>query len=265
VADELIDVCSFLYRLRDERIKRNQQYLAELGLEGNNGFAPVNKKKRRRKSAPPVIPSEQRTSSRSKKAINYTEMPNRWLTLTPEEREAQTNSRKAKSGDDSQKPRSASQRMDKYVYLEFKRVRTTRLQAVKQAKRDIRAAEREVKHWQRPADAFEKLELQRLELEKRMEQRRLEMERLTKNAEEERKILGCTKLELLQEIDRRSYELSQVVFRHEGRQKVSIALVKCTLQCMCADCLSNSLHITVPLLGKRHDYTAESPKARIGA
>ena len=53
-----------------------------------------------------------------------------------------------------------------------------------------------------------------------------ELEQIQKEHEEERNILGTTKLELLEELDRRTPELAQVVLKYDTEQSVSYSVLR---------------------------------------
>lgn len=213
-----------------ERIKRNQQYLAKLGLEGTDGQGvlgknlPSKKTTRRRRKSNETAPSERRSSlsRRSKQEVTYTEKPASWWKkeVLANEGTKEDKDRASKPKKDRKKERPPSQRMDKAIYMEFKRIHSHRKQALKQAKKHVRVAEREFKHWSREATAFQ-----------RAEQRRIEVENLLKFAQEEKKIIGCTAMELIQDIDVRSGEMYRVLFQYEDAKRVSCVGLRCHNSC----------------------------------
>jgi hypothetical protein len=206
---------SFFFRMRLERIKRNQEYLATLGLEGNSNAIPK-KKKRIRKSVP-AAPARPRSSlsRRTKTKVSYVPQPLRVPNGTVPHHPSQKPNTAATAAakpqkDSSKKPRKASQRMDRGIYDEFKRITSKRKQLLRQAKRDVRTAEKELKHWARQSRNFQRKHTQRKEVEGMIQANK-----------EQREALGCTSLELLQDIDRRNSDLISVVINFEESIKVS--------------------------------------------
>jgi hypothetical protein len=201
------------FRMRIERIKRNQEYLATLGLQGNIGKAPK-KKKRNRTSVPaaPVLPRSS-LSRRTKHQVSYVQKPLRAPNGTlpgsgSSNRETAVNKKKK---DSSKTPRKASQRMDRGIYDEFKRIVSSRKQLFRQAKRNVRTAEKEEKHWARQARNFQRKDGQRKEIEGMLQA----------NAKQ-RQALGCTSLQLLEEIDQRHTELLSFVIKYDNNIKVRL-------------------------------------------
>jgi hypothetical protein len=181
-----------------------------LGLEGKGGGVLGGKKKvkKRQRNKSSTEPTEKRSSlSRSsKKEINYNKVVDLRLlqprALNPEKKERK-------------KATPKKQRLPQFIYLEFKRIKSKRKQNVKQAKRNLKAAEKEVRHLRRQTSQY-----------RVVKERQLELERLQKEHQEDCKLLGCTKLELLQEIDRRTPELLQVTYKYEMQQAVRMAVPK---------------------------------------
>jgi hypothetical protein len=210
-----------MFRMRLERIKRNEEYLATLGLEGNSARKPAQTKKKRRKSVP-AEPARPRSSlsRRTKTQVSYVpqplRIPNSTLPTDPSNQEATAAASAKKKKDSSKTPRKASQRMDRGIYDEFKRIGSRRKQLLRLSKKNVRMAERELKHWARQARRFAKKDGQR----KDDEQRSKEIKHLLQANEEQRQALGCTSLQLLQEIDQRNSELSSVVIKYEDSIKV---------------------------------------------
>jgi hypothetical protein len=226
-------ILSFSFRMRLERIKRNQEYLAKLGLEGNSGVLgkpPPKKRKRPRKSAPaaPVRPRSSLSRS-TKKKVSYVDQPlriptstsisssmNAATTTTATTTTTLSDPRKKKkdassSSPSSKQPRKASQRMDLGIYLEFKRIGSSRKQLFRQAKRNVRMAEKELKYWAKQTRAFQT-----------KDRRRKEVEGMIHASAEQRQALGCTSLELLQEIDRRHSDLISAAINFDNSLKVCV-------------------------------------------
>ena len=209
-------------KLRLARIKRNQQYLAKLGLEGSGkdgkggilGPAPT-KKRTPRASTKQQLPAKRRStlSRQSKKNVDYTEMPPRFVVQPTDNKHGET-------GDENPSPaaprkrrkeRSRSHRMEKFIYLEFKRIASLRKQNLKIAKRQVRQAERHVKHWHNRARIWIK-----------KHQREMELERVRQKHDWERQALGGqTLMELLRDLDENSIVMSQLVWEYDQEQRVS--------------------------------------------
>jgi hypothetical protein len=187
-----------------------------LGLEGKEGSVWGEKKKvkKRQRNKSSIEPTQKRSSlSRSsKKEINYNAVIDLRL-LQPRALHHTAEKKERK------KATPKKQRLPQFLYFEFKRIKSNRKQNVKQAKRNLKAAEKEVRHARRQADRYLV-----------GKQRQLEVERIQKEHEEDCKLLGCTKLELLQEIDRRTPELLQVTYQYDMQQAVRMA-VSCNWNC----------------------------------
>jgi len=131
-------------RMRLERIQRNREYLARLGLEGKEGEGVLgrggNKKRKKKKKVddqkPPPEPTRSVPSRSSKTKA-------RESISAPEPTIQSLIVKKKKS-----KPKKdVNNRMDKWIHQEFRRLQGRKTQALKQAERDVRAAQREIKYW----------------------------------------------------------------------------------------------------------------------
>ena len=210
-------------RLRLARIKRNQAYLAKLGLEGNNKDGKgrimptaVTKKRASRPSNRRQVPTERRStlSRQSKKRVDYTEMPASFLFEESDRKQSAT----AGGHDDhssspikNRKERQRNHRMEKFIYLEFKRIASQRKQNMTKSKRQLRHAERHVKHWDRRARIWTK-----------QRERNMEIERVRQMHIRERQALGGqTLMELLKDIDEKKHVMSQLVWQYDQEQRVS--------------------------------------------
>lgn len=201
----------FPYRLRLERIKRNQAKLAQLGLEGKSGKGVLGEKKKRQRRKSTEIPSGPRRSSLSrstKKEIDYSvEIDLRLLKSSALNKEK-------KDAKPRPKGRPPKQRVPQFIYYEFKRIKSKRRKNLKGSKRNLKTAKREVNYWNKQT------EMQRIN-----EHRAAELERIQKQQEEERRLLGSTKLKLLEEIDRRTPELTKVLYQYNLELAVCNAFV----------------------------------------
>lgn len=200
--------------LRLERIKRNRDYLAQLGLEGALGKKrPVQKKK---KKIVQVEPNERRSSlsRRSKeRSINYLDSSASITQLVKDENRGKGRPKKPPG---EKKNKAMNQRCPRFIYDEFKGVSRHAKMILKQAKRDVRRAEKEIKFWRKRAEIFAKKEKARLEMEKR----RMEIERIMREQKEERDLLGGTMKELLREVDTRASDLILAASRYDREQQV---------------------------------------------
>lgn len=181
--------------LRLERIKRNQEYLSKLGLNDTKKLPRKEKKRQRKRSSFSEIDfSEKRSSGRVRKSISYTEPTNSVRNLL--------NGTTAKVKPKSEKPNRArgprssaelSNRMERFIFREFQRIKSKKTHVFRQTDRLTRAAEKEVAYWQRQALLWE-----------RRKERRSETERQRHLSEQERATFGGGTLkQFLQEIDKR--------------------------------------------------------------
>jgi hypothetical protein len=188
--------------LRLERIRRNQQKLAQLGLEGPGGGGALGakkapKQKRQRRSSNEVAaPKRSSLSRESKGRITH------YATSLPSVRQmlqGDTHTKKPKDGNaNPKKAKDASERMDRVLHNEFRRIRSQKTHSIRQAGRDNRAAAKEVKFWQHQTDLATRKELR--------EQKR-EEQNLHRRSEERDALGGMTTKHLLHVIDKRMPEL----------------------------------------------------------
>lgn len=140
---------------RLERIKRNKAYLTNLGLDkGEDRPKKIQQRKRERRPHS-LDSSEIRFSSRraSHTQVSYTEKAPRWsefdkgteTKLTVKKRESSKGIR-----------RGEREAMDIVIYKEFLRITSERKQNLKQAEKNIRRAEIELKYYKKKADAFDR-------------------------------------------------------------------------------------------------------------
>jgi len=218
--------------LRLERIKRNQEYLANLGLQGKNGAGVLGGKKK------PRAPTKKKRSEdeesarqvvkrpkRKRKEVDYSEPSNSVASLLRQH--------KAKEGGEGKKEpvhrpipkkkkdKAPVNRMELFLYREFKAIQKHKTDVLRQAERDVRASEKQVSYWFKKA---ERIELRREKKERReLQKKELEARIAAFNAEEmqmERNLLGCTKRELLGQVDERMPELLSAAGRYEQEAKV---------------------------------------------
>jgi hypothetical protein len=169
---------------RLERIKRNRQYLEQLGLEGEMAIASMDKPKRRRRrkkaeilSAEATIAPRETISRRSKmKKVSYAEprtsvrdlfrQADKQMKLESGGDGPNTAMKSEKSDKDEtdmvshqehlRKMKSLTERMDQTIFIEFKRIKAQKRLVVKTATRHFRAAQKEVKFWNKLLPAWER-------------------------------------------------------------------------------------------------------------
>ena len=231
-----------LCRLRLERIKRNQERLAALGLN-DGSLKPKQPKKpshRRKNPRVPLEPTRQKISRSSKKRIDYAELPKLHTViaatskdnlfkpppkeLTPEEIKRREKRKKEKRHDD---------RIPRFIYIEFQRIRSKRRASLKRAKRLFTKAEREKNHWEKVSRKLTAQE-QRREAKKAAirekearKQRNLNEARLRDQSErDELDCKGMTKKELLEEIELRKLDLYGILAGHDREQSATLEKLK---------------------------------------
>ncbi|KAG7363733.1 bromodomain containing protein [Nitzschia inconspicua] len=199
-------------RLRLERIKRNQERLKQLGLH-DDGLKPKRKKRSRTKSSE-VIEQRERLSRKSKtKEVDYSGDLN-LRAIRNAEKDAQRKARKEQKRSQGQNKPSKERTQDKnrvplFIYQEFQRIRSTRKEHIKQAKRYVRDANREIKYWQQQMSFITNKERSNFLREKLIRQQQVERDLLN----------GKTQSELLLELDQRLPELKAIVQKYDTQQR----------------------------------------------
>jgi len=219
---------------RLERIKRNREYLAKLGLQGKDGGGVLGQKKKQKRppakkstEAPVVRRSQLSRRSKIKKVVTYAEPSLRDLLRVADKKEA-TNApvdqklapipkkeelvasepTKPPPENETKKPkksRGVNERQEAFVYLEFKRLQSSKNQTMRQAERNVRVAEKEVKYWHKLMASWERRSKKQLEAER---QRQAEVK--------EREALGGKSIkEVLHEIDGRMPLIVAAVKRYD--------------------------------------------------
>jgi len=157
--------------MRLERIKRNQAYLAKLGLEADakNGkkgtllgedSTTVKKKKIKKKKAAVVLRRSSVSRKTKAKAIDYADKPVK----------QKSDLLKEKTPKKVKKERVDNKREDRvplFIYRELKNLETSKKQNLRMAEKFVRAAEVEVKMAKRQVETLEKKEKRRWEKETR--------------------------------------------------------------------------------------------------
>jgi hypothetical protein len=214
--------------LRLERIKRNKQYLSALGLEGTsaNGGVKASGKpvKRKRKK---VSPSQKRSSlsRRTKESVSYTEPPAgvAGLIRTVNMKEEEKMKDRPPKPPSERKTKDPVDRLEKFVFLEFKSIKAHKRQVLSQAEKNLAKASKEVKFWKKRAEVFERRQQRKLD-------RKVEQAKIIKRLEDERRQLGGgTAKELLQDIDNRMPDILSAVARYDA--KLEVRLVEYAMLC----------------------------------
>ena len=215
---------------RLERIKRNQDYLAKLGLEGKDGGGVLGQKQKRRRTkrssdASQVVrrsPLSRRT--KIKKVVTYAEpsasvrdllrvadrkasnAPVDLMISSPEKAELSSLVLPKPPLDHKKsRNRNVNERLEAFIYLEFKRIQSSKTQLAKQADRNVRLAEKEVKYWHKLVGRWE-----------RRNRKHFEAERQRQTEAKERVVLGGKSIkELLQDLDVRFPEIVAVAQRYD--------------------------------------------------
>lgn len=165
---------------RLERIKRNREYLAQLGLVGKDGGKIHRNQKKRKKHPKKDLSSAVRRSSLSRKtkvkSVRYREPSNAaWDFFHVKDKQESTNdpslvnpassqqaendilvTKEPHSRPESSFNRNYGEKRDKIVFFEFKHIGSSKTQALRLAKRNFRAAENEAKYWQRLVNRWER-------------------------------------------------------------------------------------------------------------
>jgi hypothetical protein len=203
--------------LRLERIKRNRQKLAQLGLAkpkdavlgSENSEAKLNKPPRPRKSEA-ALPQRAR-SSRTKKNLNYAEPPVSVRSLVKTSEDGKEETKQVRGVVDSAKVADATafserkrtwdretERLPQDIYREFKRIRSHKRDILIEAQRAARNADKEIRYWTKRVEKYEKTFLRKKD-----------------ETDEKVALGGVTSRELLQSIDARLPEIQQAVRDYE--------------------------------------------------
>lgn len=200
---------------RLERIKRNRQKLAQLGLgipkqkvlDLEDAEAKKNKPARQRKSEP-MLPQRARSIRAKKKSLNYAE-PSASVRAIMKEGDGGTSKQPAatpKSNDEvmdtSERKRKwnrETERLPQDVYREFKRIKSHKRELLKEAQRAARNADKEVKYWSKRVERYEKTFLRKKD-----------------ETDEKLALGGKTSRELIQILDERTPEIEHAIQEYEG-------------------------------------------------
>jgi len=246
--------------LRLERIQRNKEYLANLGLEKREGHdggflgdrkpKPRPKKKRVAPRPPSDTIAAQRPSRRAKEAVNYAEPKcgiaamarepeqckanatdgndDLQIQETPGKRDAATPSSPS-SRNKEKAAKRPEERMEKFLYLEYRSIQSHKNGVLRQAERNVRAAEKAVKYWGRLAEKAERRATRkRLKEEEArvLGQMAAELrEQREKMKKKQKESTGCRTIkQLLKEVDQRMPELRSAVEKYDAELGVSVVI-----------------------------------------
>jgi hypothetical protein len=257
------DGLSAYEKLRLARIKRNQEYLAKLGLDEDNRQKnrPSTVKRQRRVSTESAATTERRStlSRQSKRDVKYTDFYDPTVAAALDKSKTKKNKdqnhrRSVTEGDTTmtsnadatipslpllpppgisttgpRKERTRSYRMDRVIYDEFKRIKSVQKQNVISCKRLVRQAGRHVKYWYKRASQWTKRYQAQVIEEQRHLARQLHLARVQQQQVYERQVLaGPTCVELLDELDRHKPLMFRLVHEYELEQKVRyLSVVGC--------------------------------------
>jgi hypothetical protein len=216
--------------LRLERIKRNREKLAQLGLgqekvdqgvlgggAGADGDAKKSKPARPRKSEE-AVPQRARSSRASKKNLNYAEPSISVRALLKKAGESDDEETRKPSGVKPSKDTTApvpaedttapvpSERKRKWdqdrlpqdIYREFKRIRSYKRDLLIEAQRAVRSADKEIRYWTKRVDQYQKTFLRKKD-----------------ETDEKLALGGITSRELLQIVDVKAPEIQEAVRNYE--------------------------------------------------
>lgn len=192
---------------RLERIRRNKEYLQRLGLDGHRPKperrASADGRPKKKKPPPPMSPQKRSARRAARKTIDYTE-PSASVADLLRDKKAGA---KPKPPKKERKTKDPAERMELFIFHEFKRVRGEKTSILKQADRDKRAADKEVRFWEKQVERADQ-----------RQQRRLEA---TTFKDEQREQLGVTIKELMQQVDSRLPELLEAAEQYDEEFEVS--------------------------------------------
>jgi len=216
--------------LRLERIKRNREYLSQLGLDNPDMMKGRKIVKKRKRKKPPQDLSSKRSSGRVRKTINYTEPSNSVRKLLKDTQPKISNPPNRKKRSSISLPKNNQHRMERFIFREFQRLKSHKSQVLKDTRRVVGAAEKEVAYWKKQVDLWQK----------RQERKRLNEIRKKEMEEQRAGFGGGTLKELLQNIDRRMPELLSAIERYDEEYVVGLVnllfcflLLLCMCVCMC--------------------------------
>jgi pyruvate/2-oxoglutarate dehydrogenase complex dihydrolipoamide acyltransferase (E2) component len=202
--------------LRLARIRRNSEYLSQLGLSGNDSVLSKTKLKRNRKPASLNELQEKRSSSRARKSVSYTEpsvadllrqslvKSSSSLSVPKDGEEDDIMLTKQSRVPNGEGKRNPNKRRERFIFNEFRAIEASKKRSLREAEKAVRAAVKEVAYWKKRAVFWA-----------RQEERRRETERIKKVWAEEMANLGGTIKQLLHEVDERMPELLAAASKYD--------------------------------------------------
>lgn len=190
---------SALEKRRFERIQRNNEVLSSLGL-GDLKKSFVKPKQQRPKKEVDLT-TDRRTSSRSsKKQVNYADMP-----LKFQYRRTSTDGSSTMEQDQSDQPRKTpkrgendkDKRLERFIYHEFMRIRSSRRHDVKMAEKQLKWAHTEHRFASKRASL----------VTQRMKRKQEVQKKQSASLEWELRTFGVSLKQLLHDADKRQMEL----------------------------------------------------------
>lgn len=186
---------------RLERIKRNKAYLSSLGLD-NEARKPKKGKQSRERRRHTFDPSELRSSSRrtSQSQVSYAENNFKWSEFGKGSEIKLGIQKSAPVKVERKYKYEKENRMDIGIYKEFQLIISERKQKLKQAQKDVRQAEVELKYFEKKATIHD-----------RKHRRRQETNEIFSQIQKERRYLGGSIKDILCEVDNRMPELIHAI------------------------------------------------------
>ena len=212
--------------------------MAALGLQ-NDALKPKPKKRRKSvESSTPLEPTRKQSARSSKKRIDYAMLPSLHRIefslpknntphdsnksssppreLTPEE---------LKKRERRRKERGHNERIPRFVYVEFQRIRSKRKLVLKKAKRHITKAEREKNYWAKLARRTDTKAKKQASIREKEALKQQKETKIRQREQVDRKELDCngmTMRELLWEIELRTPELFGILAGHDREQSATL-------------------------------------------
>ena len=176
-------------RLREERIRRNQQYLAQLGLDQSLAQKPVQKRKRTPAAAAAVDVERRSSLGRASKqkpiqynvdeAMNFRKLlaSKQPSNMSDQQQQPSTNTSDAKPSKSSSS-NSKKNRVPLEVYREFVRIGRQRKENMRRFHKYQRAAAKHLQYWQRRLQKY-RANLQESDMKQQIKAQQQQKECLT--------------------------------------------------------------------------------------
>jgi hypothetical protein len=232
-------------KMRLERIQRNKEYLANLGLDSINMKKSNRPKQQQKRPDSKEVERRSSLSRRSKSRMTNYAIPMRInsikdISVVSKSKGDTAGLEKESSTRDDEKQRkwkkkkTYNDRVDLSIYVEFQRLAAHKKQAVKEASKLVKMAEKELKHWKRVEERMS-----------RKSQVSEDVERLKEEARQrdrEMAAFGKSYKEAVREIDGRMNELVEAARKYDAVYNVSmrsewLTTSKCDLWLVSVSCL----------------------------